>query len=74
MTHNNVRIAWLLLATALVVTAMARANRAQVEVEPKPEENAAPLGRIVGREEEFDRWVFSLVGGTDAARLRLETI
>jgi hypothetical protein len=74
MTHNNVRIARLLLATALVVTAMARATRAQVEVEPKPEENAAPRGRTVGRDEDFDRWVFSLVGGTDAARLRLETI
>jgi hypothetical protein len=74
MTHNNVRIARLLLATALVVTAMARATRAQVEVEPKPEENAAPPGRIVGREQDFDRWVFSLVRGTDAARVRLETI
>ena len=73
MTHNNIRIARLLLGTAFIVTAMARATHAQVEVEPNPEKTA-PLGGIVGREEDFDRWVFSLVGGTDAARLRLETI
>jgi hypothetical protein len=74
MTYNDVRTARLILAMVLVIVATVRRARAQDEDEPKPQVNAAPPSRVMDREEDFDRWVFSLLGGKDAARRRLESI
>jgi hypothetical protein len=74
MTFNHIRIEWLIVAILCAVGATGRLARAQDEDEPKPQVNAEPPRPIMVRDDEFDRWVFSLVGGKDAARLRLESI
>ena len=42
--------------------------------EPKAKAIAAPHGRDLVHDEIYNRWVFSLLGGIDAARVRLESI
>ena len=49
MTHNNIRIARLLLGTAFIVTRW-HVRPEQVEIEPNPEKTA-PLGGILLRED-----------------------
>ncbi|HEX3450071.1 MAG TPA: hypothetical protein VHS97_17590, partial [Isosphaeraceae bacterium] len=74
MTFNHIRIEWLIVAIMCAVGATGRLARAQDEDEPKPQVNAEPPRPVMVRDEDFDRWVFSLPGGKDAMRLRLETI
>jgi hypothetical protein len=73
MTINHIRIARLIVAMVLVIAALEQSTHAQVEVAPKQLEDVLPADRDMIREEDFDRWFFSLLGGKDAARLQLES-